>query len=255
MLPIRKVRQNLDIPRRNMLDECGPKKPYRKIKRKFKNITTLTMPKEENANTSLTQESCDNHSMLLVKEREFSHTHYTYVQSPIQRHGNMLYSDRKTILALIHTTWSLGITFRKHQIKALRQSNELQAGLTPMPKAWRLYLSREEGREGMKDLNVFIDSKVLVDQVEGSRTPTTEETRKYKEEIIDATTPFHRFWITHLPLNSKAELLTGLATIKLEFLNQEVLVGIKTRPSVKVRNDDKEGKATSKVPMRKPSYN
>ncbi|GJW42982.1 hypothetical protein Tco_0071781 [Tanacetum coccineum] len=56
-------------------------------------------------------------------------------------------------------------------------------------------------------------------------------------------------------LNSKAEVLTGLATIKLEFLNQEVLVGIKTRPSVEVGSDDKEGKATGKVPMRKPNYN
>nr|GEU82241.1 reverse transcriptase domain-containing protein [Tanacetum cinerariifolium] len=66
-----------------------------------------------------------------------------------------------------------------------------------------------------------------------------------------------RFWIMHLPkkLNPKAEVLTGLATIKLEFLNKEVLVGIKTRPSVEVGSNGKEGKATSKVPMRKPNYN
>ncbi|GKC89962.1 hypothetical protein Tco_1150611, partial [Tanacetum coccineum] len=81
----------------------------------------------------------------------------------------------------------------------------------------------------------------------GSRTPTIEEARKYKEEIMDAAAPFHRFWITHLPkkLNSKAKVLTGLATIKLE-LNQEVSVGIKTRPSVEVGSDGKEGKATRK---------
>ncbi|GJY29771.1 reverse transcriptase domain-containing protein [Tanacetum coccineum] len=109
----------------------------------------------------------------------------------------------------------------------------------------------------MKDLYVFVDSQILVDQVEGSRTPTTEETKKYKEEIMDATTPFHKFRITRLPknLNFKTEVLTGLATIKLEFLNQEVSVGIKTRPSVKVGSNDKERKATSKAPMRKPNYN
>ncbi|GKB57025.1 reverse transcriptase domain-containing protein, partial [Tanacetum coccineum] len=147
---------------------------------------------------------------------------------------------------------------------ALRQSNEFQAGLTLMPRAWRLYLSKEAGKEGssvallaglvasagkgMEDLHVFIDSKILVDQVEGSRTPVTEEYREYKKEIMDAAALFHRFWITHLPkkMNSKAKVLTGLATIKLEFLNQEVLVGIKTRPSVEVGSDDKEGKATSK---------
>ncbi|GJY02048.1 hypothetical protein Tco_0360200 [Tanacetum coccineum] len=94
-------------------------------------------------------------------------------------------------------------------------------------------------------------------EVEGSRTPLTEEARKYMKEIIDAVVPFHRFRITNLPkkLNFKAEVLTGLATIKLEVLNQEVLLGIKIKPSVEVRNDGKDGKATRKVPTRKPSYN
>ncbi|GJS54405.1 reverse transcriptase domain-containing protein [Tanacetum coccineum] len=88
--------------------------------------------------------------------------------------------------------------------------------------------------KGMKDLHVFMDSPKLVVQIEGNHMPATEEERKYKKEIMDATVPFHRFRITHLLkiLNSKAEVLTRLATIKLEFLNQEVLVGIKTRPSV-----------------------
>ncbi|GJU42712.1 NADH dehydrogenase subunit 1 [Tanacetum coccineum] len=73
---------------------------------------------------------------------------------------------------------------------------------------------------------------------------------------MDATAPFHRFRITHLPknLNSKAKVLTGLATIKLEFLNQEVSVGIKTRPSFEVGSDGKERKAISKVMARSASY-
>ncbi|GJY99045.1 hypothetical protein Tco_0516475 [Tanacetum coccineum] len=58
---------------------------------------------------------------------------------------------------------------------------------------------------------------------EGNHTPATEQEKKYKKEIMDATALFHKFQLTHLPkiLNSKAEVLTGLATIKLEFLNQE----------------------------------
>ncbi|GKB41008.1 gag-pol polyprotein [Tanacetum coccineum] len=82
---------------------------------------------------------------------------------------------------------------------------------------------------GMKDLHVFVGSKLLVDQVEGSRVPRNKEVH---EEILDATASFHMFQITHLPkaLNPKAEALTGLASIRLEFLNREVLVGIKTRP-------------------------
>ncbi|GJQ95317.1 ribonuclease H-like domain-containing protein [Tanacetum coccineum] len=85
--------------------------------------------------------------------------------------------------------------------------------------------------KGMKDLHVFIDSPRLVAQTEGNHTPATEQEKKYKKETMDATTLFHRIWLTHLPkiLNTKAEVLTGLATIKLEFLNQEVSVGLQGR--------------------------
>ncbi|GJX78061.1 reverse transcriptase domain-containing protein [Tanacetum coccineum] len=104
--------------------------------------------------------------------------------------------------------------------------------------------------QGMKDLHVFIDALTLVAQVEGSHTQVTEHERKYNEEILDATALFHRFQITYLLkiLNSKAEVLTRLATIKLEFLNQEVSVGIKTRPSVEETSSNKKGKAATNAP-------
>ncbi|GJY34102.1 reverse transcriptase domain-containing protein [Tanacetum coccineum] len=105
--------------------------------------------------------------------------------------------------------------------------------------------------KGMKDLHVFVDSQILVDKVEGNRILATEQEKRYKEEVMDATTPFHRFWVKHLPkiLNSKEEMLTGLATIQLELLNQEVSVGIKTRPTVEIESDKKEGRASGKMPM------
>ncbi|GKE74983.1 gag-pol polyprotein [Tanacetum coccineum] len=168
-----------------------------------------------------------------------------------------------------------------------RLNNRLREKLTPTPRAWRLYLSREANKEGSgvgmilvsleektysfairlnfsalddnmnyeallaglfasankgrKDLHVFVDSQILVDQVEGNRVLRTKETKKYMEEVMDATTSFHRFRITHLPkaLSPKAEVHTGLATIKLEFLNQEVSVGVKTRPLVEVEDNNK----------------
>ncbi|GJV13874.1 hypothetical protein Tco_1355415 [Tanacetum coccineum] len=52
--------------------------------------------------------------------------------------------------------------------------------------------------KGMKYLHVFINSPKLVAQIEGNHMPATEQEMEYKEEIMDATTPFHRFWITHL---------------------------------------------------------
>ncbi|GKA61160.1 hypothetical protein Tco_0760567 [Tanacetum coccineum] len=83
-----------------------------------------------------------------------------------------------------------------------------QEELILMPRAWRLYVGRETcqdvsgvgmildspGRKvkGMKGLHVFVGSKLLVDQVEGSRIPRTKEAKKYREEIMDATAPFHR---------------------------------------------------------------
>ncbi|GKB06256.1 gag-pol polyprotein [Tanacetum coccineum] len=111
--------------------------------------------------------------------------------------------------------------------------------------------------QGMKDLHVFIDLLTLVAQVERSHTPVTKQERKYKEEILDATVPFYRFRITHLPkiLNSKAKVLTGLATIKLKFLNQEVSVGIKTRPSIEETSSSNKGKAASNAPRAEPNYN
>ncbi|GKB59229.1 putative reverse transcriptase domain-containing protein [Tanacetum coccineum] len=91
---------------------------------------------------------------------------------------------------------------------------------------------------GMKDLHVFVGSKILVDQMEGNKIPRTEGAKRYREEIMDDTVPFHRFRITYLfkALNPKAELLTGLASIRLELLNQEVSVGVKTRPSVEAQD-------------------
>nr|GEV98701.1 reverse transcriptase domain-containing protein [Tanacetum cinerariifolium] len=111
--------------------------------------------------------------------------------------------------------------------------------------------------QGMKDLHVFIDSLTLVTQVEGNHTPATKQEIRYKEEIIDAMVPFHRFRITHLLkiLNLKAKVLTGLATIKLEFINHEVSIGIKTRPSIKETSSSKKGKVTSKALGAKPNCN
>ncbi|GJV06706.1 reverse transcriptase domain-containing protein [Tanacetum coccineum] len=111
-------------------------------------------------------------------------------------------------------------------------------------------------RQGIKDLHVFIDSPTLAAQMEGSYAPAMRQERKYKEEIMDATASFYRFQITHLLKisNPKAEVLTGLATIKLEFLNQEVSVGIKTRPSVEETSSSKKGKVVSNIPGAKPNY-
>ncbi|GJS87388.1 hypothetical protein Tco_0770024 [Tanacetum coccineum] len=148
-------------------------------------------------------------------------------------------------------------------------SKKLQAKSTPTPRAWRLYLGKETIEEGSGVGIILVSPEEKMhsyvirlkfnasNHVEGSHTPATEHERKYKEEILDATALFHRFRITHLPkiLNPKVEVLTGLATIKLEFLNQEVSVGIKTRPSVEETSSSKKGMATINTPGTKPNCN
>ncbi|GJV46003.1 reverse transcriptase domain-containing protein [Tanacetum coccineum] len=102
---------------------------------------------------------------------------------------------------------------RQEQGETSRSREMLQEEQILTSRAWRFMdykallaeLVALAGK-GMKDLHVFIDSKMLVDQVEGSRIPRTKEAKKYKEGIMDATTLFHRVQITHLPksLNPRA---------------------------------------------------
>ncbi|GJR52526.1 hypothetical protein Tco_1403047 [Tanacetum coccineum] len=96
-----------------------------------------------------------------------------------------------------------------------RAKKKLQEELIPTPRVWRPYFERESSKEGyrvallawlaafaeirMKDLHVFVSSRLLVDQVEGHRVPRTEGAKKYREEVMDATTPFHRFRVIYLP--------------------------------------------------------
>nr|GEW19447.1 retrovirus-related Pol polyprotein from transposon TNT 1-94 [Tanacetum cinerariifolium] len=136
----------------------------------------------------------------------------------------------------------------------LTLSKKLQAKSTPTQGLDGLATS---ANQGMKNLHVFIDSLMLVAQVDENYTPAMAQERKYKEEIMDATAQFHRFRIKHLLkiLNPKAEVLTGLATIKLKFLNQELSVGIKTRPSVEETSSSKKGKVTNNAPGTKPNCN
>ncbi|GJY99643.1 hypothetical protein Tco_0517073, partial [Tanacetum coccineum] len=164
-------------------------------------------------------------------------------------------------------------------------SKELHTKSISMPRAWKLYLEKEAIEEGsgigiilvspeekmysyairlkFKASNYAMDCEALLAGLaayanqEGNHTPTTEHERRYKKEIIDATILFHRFRITHLPkiLNLEAEVLAGLATINLEYLNQEVSVGIKTRPSVEETSSSKKGKTTNNSPGTKLNCN
>ncbi|GJU34296.1 reverse transcriptase domain-containing protein [Tanacetum coccineum] len=117
------------------------------------------------------------------------------------RVGNLLHSNGES-----SADTNLQVKVPKNNLPDIQNNTDYEALLVG--------LVASVGRN-MKDLHVSVDSKVLVDQVEGSRIPRTKEAKRYREEIMDATDPFHRFQITYLPksLNPKAEALTGLQPV------------------------------------------
>ncbi|GJU24348.1 reverse transcriptase domain-containing protein [Tanacetum coccineum] len=194
------------------------------------------MPKEGEPLMICLQQGSKTISAALFVERGGVQVPVFYTSRPL--HGPETYytTTEKAILTLIYTTRSLKAIFQKHRIKVVTDE--------PIQEMLRIY-----------DVS-YILSKEAEGQVEGNRVPRTKEIKKYMEEVMDATTSFHRFQITHLPksLSPKAEVLTGLATIKFEFLNQEVSVGVKTRPSVEVEANSKGRGITEKAVVRKPNF-
>nr|GEV26020.1 hypothetical protein [Tanacetum cinerariifolium] len=113
-------------------------------------------------------------SVVLFIERDELHVPIHYVNRPLQGMEMCYTPTEKVVLALIHTTRFVG------------------SGVGNVPPL--IHLKRSSIRA--KDHHTFIDSKLVVDLVEG--------TREAREE--------------------KANMLKGLATIQLGYLNEEMSV-------------------------------
>ncbi|GJT45243.1 hypothetical protein Tco_0953958 [Tanacetum coccineum] len=270
--PIRKVRVRFKTTEgsgwTNEAEEA-----LQRIKRKLNKLQTLAVPKEgEILMLCLCHKDRMISSVLLV-EREGIQIHVSYVSQPLQG------------MEIFYTPMEKMETLDANEGGTLNLNKELQEKSTPTPRAWRLYLGKETIEEGsgvgiilvipkermhsyairlkFNTSDYAIDCEALLGGLfvyvskEGNHTVAIEQERKYKKEIMNATTPFHRFRIIHLPkiLNFKAEVLTELATIQLKCLNQEVSVGIKTRASVEETSSSEKGKVTSNVPSAKLNYN
>ncbi|GJS66601.1 hypothetical protein Tco_0681165 [Tanacetum coccineum] len=111
-------------------------------------------------------------------------------------------------------------------------SKNLQEKLTPTLRPWRLYLGKEAIKEGsgVGIILVSLDEKMHSYAI------------RLKFNASDHAMDYEAL-LARLVASVSKDVLTGLATIKLEFLNQEVLVGIKTRPSVKVERAVPKGEA------------
>nr|GEU69365.1 reverse transcriptase domain-containing protein [Tanacetum cinerariifolium] len=119
-------------------------------------------------------------------------------------------------------------------------SKGFQANSTPTTRAWRLYLGRETIEEG-SGVGIILISP---------------EEKMYSYVIrLKFKASNHAMDYEALLEGLAASTNKGMATIKLEFLNQEVSVGIKTRPSVEETSSSKKGKATSKALEAQPNCN
>ncbi|GJZ16423.1 reverse transcriptase domain-containing protein [Tanacetum coccineum] len=254
------------------------------IKRKLNKLQTLAIPKEGEEQMLCLRQRIKTISSILMVEREGVQAHVSYEaegsvvkkfsgqgeqvqKTPDANKGETSNLSKKLQAKLTPTTRAWRLYLGKEAVKEGSGVGIILVSLDENMHSYAIRLKFNASdhamdyeallarlvasvSKGMEDLHVFIDSLTLVAQIEGNHMPATKQERKYKEEILDATTTFYRFRITYLPkiLNSKTEVLTGLETIKLEFLNQEVSVGIKTRPSVEVE------RAAPKVPLRKSNY-
>ncbi|GJS72975.1 reverse transcriptase domain-containing protein [Tanacetum coccineum] len=89
----------------------------------------------------------------------------------------------------------------------------------------------------VKDINSFLDSKLVASQVEGSYEAKGERMIKYQEKVLELAGAFNRFRITHIPRaeNKKANALSKLAAVQFDHLSKEVLVEVLNECSVKVQ--------------------
>ncbi|GKC71228.1 reverse transcriptase domain-containing protein [Tanacetum coccineum] len=251
MHPIPDIRKNSDIGG-GFIKTNEAEETLQKIKRKLNKLQVLVIPKEEEPLMVCLQHGSETIRSTLLIERRRVQVPVFYVGRPL--HGRETYytTTEKAILTPIHIARSLKTIFQKHKIKVVTKRPIQQmlkiSGINGQLAKWAAKLR-------MYDVS-YIVGKEAGGQVEGNRVPKAKETKKYKEEVMDAMASFHKLRITYLPkaLSPKAEVLIGLATIKLEFLNQKVSVGVKTRPSVEGEDNCKGRDTTEKAVVRKPNF-
>nr|GEY39307.1 reverse transcriptase domain-containing protein [Tanacetum cinerariifolium]GEY41303.1 reverse transcriptase domain-containing protein [Tanacetum cinerariifolium] len=75
-------------------------------------------------------------------------------------------------------------------------------------------------------MHVFVSSKLVANQVEGSYEAKGEKIKKYKEKALEMIRSFTNFQISHIPReeNRKADTLSKLAAMQCEGLTKGVLV-------------------------------
>nr|GEY29189.1 hypothetical protein [Tanacetum cinerariifolium] len=120
-----------------------------------------------------------------------------------------------------------GNSCKKQDRAKLNQIHRRNVGQTPKVELRTYHISYVQRKE--------VDGQVVKkffeqgEQVLRVSDKNNERASGLKEKPQEELVPDHT---SSQSLNRKAEALTGLASIILEFLNQEVSVGVKTRPSV-----------------------
>ncbi|GJV92733.1 hypothetical protein Tco_1540546 [Tanacetum coccineum] len=190
----------------------------RRIKSKLSKLQTLAIPKDGEVLMLCLRQRNETISSVLLVEREGIQIHVSYE------------AEGSVVKKLFGQGKQVEETPNANEEGMLNLSKKLQAKSTPTPRAWKFYLGLAAStNQGMRDLHVFIDSLTLVAQVLNHSPPKNPKPKSRNADRI--------------------------GNYKFGLLNQEVSVGIKTRPSVEEASSSKKGKATSNVLGAKPNYN
>nr|GEU45608.1 protein NYNRIN-like [Tanacetum cinerariifolium] len=121
---------------------------------------------------------------------------------------------------------------------------KLQADLSPTPRACGIYPIKEIIKDGSGV------GMILINLEEKTCLYAIRLNFNAPNNIMN-----YKALLAGLVASAGKEMLTGLATIQLEFLNKEVSVGIKTRPTVEMESDKKERRVTGKMPIEETCTN
>ncbi|GJX68086.1 hypothetical protein Tco_0303813 [Tanacetum coccineum] len=166
------------------------KEALQMIKRKLNKLQTLAVPKEGEILMLCLRQKDETINYVLLVEREGIQILVSYAKSTPTPRAWMLYLGKQTI----EEGLGVGIILVSPEERMHSYVTRLKSNISDHAIDCEALLAGLAAsiRKHMKDLHVFMDLPNLVAHTEGNHMLATKQERKYKKEIMDATSPFYR---------------------------------------------------------------
>ncbi|GJW10796.1 E-beta-farnesene synthase [Tanacetum coccineum] len=117
----------------------------------------------------------------------------------------------------------------------------------------RLRISQEME---ITSLAIFVDSQLLVNQIKGTYAAKQPTIREYLQKTKEAMKGFDNYTIEHIRRNqnTKADVLSKLASMTFKHLTKEVLVKVLSKRSTKEKEILQDPKESKKIRVKSPQY-